>query len=69
MKLNNIPFVRQGRRIFVPESYVNTWKDRGRGAMRRPEISERMVGINDEIKALNSGKRGLVFVTPKRYAV
>jgi len=66
VKLGNIPFVREGRRIFVPASYVDTWRDRGRGAMRRPEVSERMATITEEIKALNSGKRGQVFRTPRR---
>lgn len=68
VKLGNIPFERRGRRIFVPESYVDTWRTRGRGAMRRPEISERMAEITEEMKALNSGKRGQVFRTPHRSA-
>ena len=66
VKLGNIPFERQGRRVFVPESYVAAWSERSRGAMRRPEISERMAEINDEIKSLNSGKRGQKFRTPRR---
>lgn len=69
VKLGNIPFERRGRRIFVPESYVDTWRTRGRGAMRRPEITERMADIADEIKSLNSGKRGQVFQTPRRTVV
>lgn len=68
VKLGNIPFVRQGRRVFVPESYIATWATRERGAMRRPEVSERMAQIAVEIKALNSGKRGQEFRTPRRYA-
>lgn len=67
VKLGNIPFVREGRRIFVPESYIETWSTRGRGAMRRPEISARMAEINTEIKALNSGVRGQHFPVPLRY--
>ena len=66
VKLGNIPFTREGRRIFVPESYIDTWRTRGRGAMRRPEITERMADIADEVKGLNSGKRGQSFVTPRR---
>lgn len=66
VKLGNIPFVREGRRIFVPESYVETWRTRGRGAMRRPEVSERMADIAELVKALNSGKRGQTFRTPRR---
>lgn len=68
VKLGNIPFERVGRRVFVPESYVETWRTRGRGAMRRPEITERMADIADEIKSLNSGKRGQTFTTPRRVA-
>ncbi len=73
VKLGNIPFERRKRErrggpiIFVPASYVDTWRTRGRGAMRRPEVSQRMQEIADEIKALNSGKRGQAFVTPRRY--
>lgn len=66
VKLGNIPFERVGRRVFVPESFVDEWRTRGRGAMRRPEITARMADIADEIKSLNSGKRGLTFTTPRR---
>lgn len=66
VKLKNIPFLRIKSRIYVPESYIETWRARGRGAMRRPEISERMAAISEEIKSLNSGKRGQVFRTPRR---
>lgn len=68
VKLGNIPFERRGRRIFVPESYVDEWRTRGRGPMRRPEITERMADIAEEIKRLNSGKRGQTFRTPRRLA-
>ncbi len=73
VKLGNIPFERRKRvgrgtpNIFVPESFVDTWRTRGRGAMRRPQVSERMAAITEEIKALNSGKRGQQFATPRRY--
>lgn len=67
VKLGNIPFTREGRRVFVPESYVETWRTRGRGAMRRPEVTERMAEIAVQMKALNSGKRGQAFRTPRRY--
>lgn len=71
VKLRNIPFERRkrvghGPSIFVPVSYIDTWRTRGRGAMRRPEISARMAEITEEIKALNSGKRGQDFRTPRR---
>lgn len=68
VKLGNIPFERRGRRIFVPESYIETWRTRGRGAMRRPEVSERMAEIAEAVKSLNSGKRGQEFKTPRRSA-
>ena len=72
VKLGNIPFERRqrtergGSLIFVPESYIDTWATRGRGARRRPEVSARMQEIAEEIKALNSGKRGQAFRTPVR---
>lgn len=67
VKLGNIPFERIGRRVFVPESFIEEWRARGRGAMRRTEVTDRMQEIADEMKALNSGKRGQTFITPKRY--
>lgn len=67
VKLQNIPFERVGRRIFVPESYVETWATRGRGAMRHPAVSKRMAEIAEAVKALNSGKRNQEFRTPRRY--
>lgn len=66
VKLGNIPFERRGRRVFVPESYLETWRTRRPAAQRRPEITERMAAITDEVKALNSGKRGQQFRTPRR---
>jgi hypothetical protein len=69
VKLKNIPFVKNAAgKLFVPASYVDTWRDRPSGATRRPEVSERMAEIATEIKSLNSGKRGQVFQTPRRYA-
>lgn len=67
VRLGNIPFVRRARRLYVPESYIETWRTRGRGAMRRPEISDRMAEIAVAMKALNSGKRNQEFRTPRRY--
>lgn len=72
VKLGNIPFERRprthrgGPMIFVPESYIETWRTRGAGVMRRPEVSERMAAIAAEIKTYNSGKREQVFQTPER---
>ena len=72
VKISNIPFERRPRQrrgdpiIFVPESYIETWRTRSRGAMRRPEVTDRMAAIADAVKALNSGKRGQEFRTPRR---
>jgi hypothetical protein len=66
VKLGNIPYVRENRRVFVPESYIETWRTRSRGAQRRPEVTARMADITDGVKALNSGKRGQTFRTPRR---
>jgi hypothetical protein len=68
VSLRNIPFVKEGGRVFVPVSYVETWRTRNPHAGRRPDLTARMVEIAEEIKSLNSGKRGQVFVTPQRYA-
>lgn len=61
VKLGNIPFVRESRRIFVPESFIPEWKARGRGPMRHPDVTRRMAEIEVEIKSLNSGVRGQRF--------
>lgn len=64
VKLGNIPFVRRPRvkrgdaLIWVPESFVEIWRTRGRSPLRTSAITARMADINDEIKALNSGARG-----------
>lgn len=74
VKLGNIPFERRPRSgrnsptIFVPESYIGTWSSRGRGAMRRPEVTRRMEDIHREILSLNSGKRGQEFIARRRRA-
>jgi len=65
--LKNIPFVKHGVRTFMPESYIDTWRDRPAGAGRHPDVSARMADIAVEIKGLNSGKRGQAFRTPRRY--
>lgn len=72
VKLGNIPFVRRREgsghlRVFVPESYVEEWRTRGRGAMRQPTITARMDEIAAAIKALNSGVRGQTFPTTSRH--
>lgn len=67
VKLHNIPFAKVGQRVMVPASFVDTWRDRPSHAVRRADVSDRMAEINVAIKALNSGKRGQAFVTPRRY--
>ena len=67
--LRNIPFEKRGQRTFVPESYIETWRNRAPAAGRHPDVSERMAAINEATKALNSGKRGQAFQTPRRYAI
>lgn len=72
VKLGNIPFIRRPRTkrseaiIWVPESFIETWRIRGRAPMRRSELTARMAAINEEIKALNSGARGQHFPTTRR---
>ena len=54
VRLGNIPFVRKGRRIYVPESFIETWAVRGRGAVRRRDLSERLESLYLRCKDLNS---------------
>lgn len=51
--IGNIPCVRKGRRVFVPESYVPTWRDRAASASRRPDITERLDALYERAKQLN----------------
>jgi hypothetical protein len=53
VKLGNIPVVRRGRRVFVPTSYIETWRSRGRSPGRPTWASERMAEIKAEITTLN----------------
>ncbi len=71
VRLENIPFHRcrtgSGRpRIFVPESFIPTWRDRGQAPLRSKELTDRMEQIAAEVKSLNSGARGQHFPTPTR---
>jgi len=51
--IGNIPCVRKGRRVFVPESYVETWAARGAAAPRRAELTARMESCYMRAKELN----------------
>ncbi len=71
VRLENIPFERRkvgsGKpRIFVPESFIPTWRDRGQAPQRSKTLTDRMEQIAVEVKSLNSGARGQHFPTPKR---
>lgn len=57
VKLGNIPFERRGRRIYVPASFIPTWRDRGRSPTRNPRITRRLEELAVEMKSLNSGVR------------
>lgn len=51
--IGNIPAVRQGRRVFVPESYIETWRTRGTSAPRRAALTEQMHACFLRAKELN----------------
>lgn len=51
--LGNIPTLRIGRRVMVPESYVETWASRGASAPRRSELSVRLEALYQRAKELN----------------
>lgn len=53
VKLGNIPFVRDGRRILVPESYLATWQYRRKSPVRRPDITAALEERFQRSKALN----------------
>jgi hypothetical protein len=57
----NVPVIRKGRSVFVPVSYLDTWRTRGRAPLRRREVTERMAEIEAAVKALNSGARNQHF--------
>lgn len=51
--LGNIPVVREGRRVFVPESYIETWASRGAAAPRRAALTEALEACFVRAKELN----------------
>lgn len=53
VRLGNIPFARDGRRILVPESYIETWRERASSAVRRPDITEELERRFTLAKSLN----------------
>lgn len=66
VRLGNIPYVRRGRRIYVPESFIATWASRGRGATRRSELTERLEALFQQCKSLNKvgAAPTYIFTTP-----
>lgn len=51
--LRNIPTVHVGRRVFVPESYIETWAARSRSAPRRASLTAEMEACFLRAKELN----------------
>ena len=51
--LGNIPVVRKGRRVFMPESYIETWAARGKAAPRRADLTAQMEACFQRAKELN----------------
>ena len=51
--LGNIPVVRKGRRVFVPESYIETWATRGSAAPRRADLTAELEACFQRAKELN----------------
>ena len=51
--LGNIPVVRKGRRVFMPESYIETWAMRGAAAPRRADLTAQMDACFQRAKELN----------------
>jgi hypothetical protein len=52
-RLRNIPTTRVGRQVFVPASFVPTWRDRRASAPRRAELTEQLEACFVRGKALN----------------
>jgi hypothetical protein len=51
--LANIPVVRVGRRVMMPESYIETWANRKHGAPRRAELTDALHAHYLRAKELN----------------
>lgn len=51
--LGNIPVVRKGRRVYMPESYVETWRTRGSTAPRRSALSDELEEYYVRARELN----------------
>lgn len=51
--LGNIPVVRKGRRVFMPESYIETWATRGSSAPRRADLTAQLEACFQRAKELN----------------
>lgn len=57
VRLGNIPFDRRGRRVYVPESFIPTWRERGKSPTRNPRITAQLEDLAVQMKSLNSGVR------------
>lgn len=53
VQLGNVPSVRMGRKIFIPESYLGVWQTRGRSPVRRAGVTDRLHACYLHAKALN----------------
>lgn len=51
--IGNIPTIRVGRRVFVPESFVETWRTRADSPGRRPDLTVRLEECFARAKELN----------------
>jgi excisionase family DNA binding protein len=54
VRLGNVPHIRSGpRKVLIPESYLPIWAERGRSAIRRPDITARLEAHHARAKELN----------------
>jgi hypothetical protein len=49
----SVPYVRQGRRIFIPESFLAVWAERGSTPRRTAEVTEALNECYERSRALN----------------
>ncbi len=54
IRLGNVPHIRLGpRKVLIPESYLPIWAERGRAAVRRPDITQQLEAHFLRAKELN----------------
>jgi len=53
VRKGSVPYVRVGRRVFIPESFLAQWASRGRSPTRLPEVSAELLRLFLRAKALN----------------